>query len=1114
MQLYKRHASALYPMLLLQFSLYLSTAVIAQDTSSLAAKKVSFSVHNTTLHDIFDTIAKQTGLRINYSKELLDDREEYSFRTANEPVLAVANRLVNKKGFTCKVEGLMLLVFKTPTGTDNQVTERAATTPKTFRLHGQVLDSTGIPLPGATILIKGTHKGYTAKEDGQFFLSAGDPHPILLISYTGYGAEEYPVTDPDKDITVVLRRQLSPLDETVIIAYGTTSKRLNTGNVAKVAAIDIEKYPVSNPLFTLQGRVPGLTIYQFSGAPGTPLDIRLRVQNSFLSNNTPLIVVDGIPLPAGSQNINLLTAHPNSNVGLYSIFNNMDIASIEVLKDADATAIYGSRGGNGVIVITTKRGVAGKLKVRADYTMGVSQVSNKLRLLNTQQYLKVRREAFSNDGLKISKMPGDPGYAPDILSWDTTRYTDWQKWQIGGNAPTNNANLYLSGGNETTQMMVSLGYYREGTVYPSDMAYLRGTASFSFNHRSADNRFRLGVYTNYAKDRNAMFNSSLTAMLSPPDAPQLYDKNNQLNWIEGNEPFQNPAAEYLKAYIHEKENQIVNFNAEYSIIRDTQQDFKIKFNLGYNSTLANENLRIPKASQNPYLTDNITGTSSFGTNNFKSYLAEPQAEYYRRIKNAELIILAGVSFQYTSNYSSTIVGQGYTNDALLSSLDGAAMIASNLTNRLEYKYGAAFGRVTYKLRNKYIANLSGRRDGSSKFGPEHRFSNFGSLGAAWIFSEEPFIKEQLSFLSFGKLRSSFGVTGNDQIADYKFLDTWSPTLGNPYQNTTTMQPDALFNPAYTWERTKKIEAALELGFFKDRLIASFAYFRNRSDNQLIKYSLPLQTGFNSILKNFNALVQSSGWEFAITSDLIKSKSLTLNAAFNISIPRNKLLRFDNLANSSYAGTYVIGESLNVLYKLQSGGVSPDSGYFKLRDTDGNGHYTPSDYKVIGNLDPVYHGGFQLNLQYRRLSFSIAGEFRKQMVQNYLYRTYLNSFFPGMMVNQSDLVLDHWQQKGDIAKYPKYSTKPTGDVYRQKPDILSSSEAYSDGSFLKFRNVAVSYTMDMRKRKDKTPTQLTIFCNTQNLFTISKYKEGDPEVADFLSLPPLRTFAGGIRFSIQ
>lgn len=1111
MQLFKRHASALYPMLLLQFSLYLSTAVNAQDTSSLAAMKVSLSVRNTTLLNIFDNISSQTGLHFFYSREYLDDREKYSIRAADEPVLAVVNRLVNKKGFACKVEGRLLVVYKSSSTTSAQTQEQSSATDiKTYRLHGQVLDTTGTPLPGATILIKGTNNRYSAKEDGQFFLSTTTPNPTLRISYTGYDTEEYSVTDPEKDISVALRQHTSPLDETVVIAYGTTSKRLNTGNVAKVAASDIEKYPVSNPLLTLQGRVPGLTIYQLSGAPGTPLEIRLRVQNSFLSSNTPLIVLDGIPLPAGSQNINLLTSHPNSSVGLFSIFNNMDIASIEVLKDADATAIYGSRGGNGVIVITTKRGTTGNLKVRADYTMGVSQASSKLSLLNTPQYLKLRREAFRNDGLTITNIPGDPGNAPDILAWDTTRYTDWQKWQIGGNAPTSNANMFLSGGNETTQMMMSLGFYREGTVYPSDMAYLRGTASFSFNHRSADNRFRLSVYTNYAKDRNDMFNSPLFSILLSPNAPKLYDENNQLNWIEGNEPFKNPAAEYLKTYAHEKENQIVNLNVEYSILRD----LKIKFNLGYNSTTANENLRIPKASQNPYLTNNITGTSSFGNNSFKSYLAEPQAEYYRRIKDGELIILAGASFQYTSNYTSTIVGQGYTNDALLGSLDGAGVIGSSLTNRLEYKYGATFGRITYKLRNRYIVNLSGRRDGSSKFSPEHRFSNFGSVGAAWIFSEEPFIKEELPFFSFGKLRSSFGVTGNDQIADYKFLDTWSPSLGNPYQNTTTMQPDALYNPAYNWERTKKIEAALELGFFKDRLIATLAYFRNRSDNQLIKYSLPWQTGFSSILKNFDALVQSSGWEFTINSDLIKSKSLTLNAAFNISIPRNKLLRFRNLASSSYAGTYVIGESLNVLYKLQSGGVSPDSGYFRLADADGNGHYTNADYKVIGSLDPTYHGGFQLNLQYKRLGFSLAGEFRKQLIPNYLFRTYLNNFFPGTMVNQSDFVLDHWQQKGDIARYPKYSTKPTGTVYAPRNEIMASNQAYSDGSFLKCRNIAVSYTLDMRKRKDKAPTQLTIFCNAQNLFTITGYKEGDPETADIFCLPLLRTIAGGIRFSIQ
>ncbi|MCF6405087.1 SusC/RagA family TonB-linked outer membrane protein [Chitinophaga filiformis] len=1114
MQLSRRHASTLYPMLLFHFSLYLSTAVIAQDKPSPAAMKVSLSVHKTTLHDIFDSISVQTGLHFTYSLNDLDEKERYTFHAANEPVLAVVNRLINKNGLSGKVVGKTIFISRLPPDADTKEREsvKATSDKKSYRFHGHVYDSTGTPLPGATILIKDTKKGYTAKEDGQFFFSDTAAYRVLQISYTGFYTEEYSVTNPDKDINVVLRHNTSPLDETVVIAYGTTSKRLNTGNITKVSSGDIEKYPASNPLLALQGRVPGLTIYQASGVPGTPLDIRLRVQNSFLSNNTPLIVVDGIPLPVGNQNVNLLTNHPNSNVGLFSIFNAIDIASIEVLKDADATAIYGSRGGNGVIHITTKRGTAGKLKLTADYTMGYSQVSRKLRLLNTQQYLSLRHEAFRNDELVPSNTPGSSGYAPDILSWDTTRYTDWQDWQIGGSAPTSRANLFLSGGNATTQLMMSLGFSREGTVFPSDMAYLRGTSSFSLNHMSADGRFRLGLYMNYGKDRNDMFNNSLSASILPPNAPKLYDTNNQIIWTEGNEPFKNPAAEFLKTYTHEKENQIVNLNAEYSII----QDLKVKFNLGYNSTTANENLQIPKASQNPHLSDNdvITGTSSFGNNNFKSYLAEPQAEYYRRIKNGELTILAGASFQYTSNYTSTIVGTGYNNDALLSSIDGANAISSKLTNRLEYKYGAIFGRVTYKLKNRYIINLSGRRDGSSKFSPEHRFSNFGSVGTAWIFSEETFTKKTFPFLSFGKLRSSYGVTGNDQIADYKYLDTWSLYPGNPYQNITTMFPDALYNPAYNWERSRKIEAALELGFLKDRLLTSFAYFRNRSDNQLLNYALPSQTGFGGILKNFDALVQSSGWEFTINGDIIKSKSFIFNAAFNLSIPRNKLLRFDNLANSSYATTYVIGESLNVLNKLQSQGVSSDSGIFRMVDADGNGHYTPSDYKVIGNLDPLYHGGIQLNLQYRHFSFSLSGEFRKQLVPNYLYRTYINNFFPGTMVNQSDLVLDHWRQKGDNARYPKYSTKPTGTVYISKNNVLNSEEAYADGSFLKCRNVAVSYTLDMRKRKDKTLVQLTIFCNAQNLFTISKYKEGDPETANILSLPTLRTIAGGMRFSLK
>ncbi|PWV56258.1 SusC/RagA family TonB-linked outer membrane protein [Chitinophaga sp. S165] len=1113
MQLFKRHASILFLMLLFQLLLYFPTAVIAQQPSSQSIVLVTLSLDNTPLHIIFDRIKQQTGLYLFYSKNDLADDELYDVHALNEPVETLIDRLVSKKGFSCRREGNTILINRDPrlpvTGPATTEPSTDATNKRIYRLQGQVKDSLGTPLPGATIWIKGTDKRYSSKEDGAFFISSTVPHPVLQISYTGYATQEYNVPDPDAAISVTLNKSLSHLDETIIVAYGTTSKRLNTGNVASVTAVDIEKYPVANPLLALQGRVPGLTVYQSSGAPGTPLDIRLRVQNSFLSNNEPLIVIDGIPIPAGNQRINLLTTQPNGSVGLLSSLNTMDIASIEILKDADATAIYGSRGGNGVIQITTKKGTAGKIKVTADYMQGFTQISKKLSLLDTKQYLEVRREAFRNDNITPNNDPGTPGYAFDIYSWDTTRYTDWQKWLVGGTAPVRRANIFMSGGNATTQLMLGAGYYREGTVYPSDMSFLRGNASLSVNHRSENGKLRIGLYYNYAKDKNEMFNAPLFALLLPPNAPPVYDANHQPVWIEGNEPFQNPLAEFFKRYIHKKENQLLNLHAAYSIL----DNLWVKLNLGYNSTDAAETQIIPKASLNPYLVDDITGAASFGNNTFKSYLAEPQAEYHRGLGDGELTIMAGASYQYTTNNTFLIKGQGYTNDALLYSIDGAAVISGKQTNRIEYKYGAVFGRATYKLRNKYIINLSGRRDGSSKFSPENRYSNFGAIGAAWIFSEEPLIKSSLPFLSFGKLRTSFGVTGNDQIADYKYLDTWSATL-NPYQGITPMSPDALYNPNYNWERTKKLETALELEFFKDRLVTSIAYFRNRSDNQLLDYKLPFQTGFGSILRNFDALVQSSGWEFALSGDIVKTKSFTLNAAVNLSIPRNKLLRFVNLDSSSYNSRYVIGQSLNVLNKFQSTGVSPDNGLFSLTDEDGNGRYDAADYKVIGSLDPKYHGGIQLNMRYKQLSLSVLGDFRKQLVPNSLYSTYLNGLFPGLPGNQLDLVLDRWQQKGDQTRYPRYSTRPTGDVYTTKTNILLSDEAYSDGSFFKCRNVSVTYTINFDKNKEKTIAKIIFFCNAQNLFTLTGYKEGDPETAGIFSLPTLRTITGGMRVSVR
>lgn len=1120
MLILKRYASMLCPLLLFQLSLFLSDQVSAQDTiPSLDKKLVTLSDKDLSLIHILGHIEDQTGLRFNIAIDKLDINEKHTVDVKQRSVEYVLDLLFKGRGYYWTLKKNMVvikhregesppagLVIVTP------VVSGIASPEKGKGILGIVTDTLGEVLVGATVMIKGTKEGRITDHTGTFFLPVKEKYPVLLVSYTGYETAEYQVTAP-WDIKIRLIQHTSTLDEKMVIAYGTTSKRLNTGNNFVVSGKELQQHPVSNPLIALQARVPGLIITQSSGLPGTSLKIQIRGQNSFLSGGDPLFIIDGVPLAPNNQHINVLTSiasqNMNSGISPFTSISLADIANIVVLKDADATAIYGSRGANGVILITTRKGEAGKVKITADITTGFSQVANKPRMLSTAQYLMMRREAFSNDGIIPGNTPGTPGYAPDIYGRDTTRYTDWQDLLTGRSAPTTSANLFVSGGNGTTQLLFGTGYYRETSVFPSDMSYIRGTLSFSLSHRSVDNKFKLGVYSNYSKDRNRLFNASLASIFLAPNAPEVYDHNGQLKWSDGNEPFENPMADFLKRYNISKENQILNLNLTYNIL----PDLSVRAGFGYNSLLVDENSITPMAAQNPFTGAVITGTSSFGNSEFKSYIVEPSAEYSHKIWKGEMLIMAGASFQYSTANTATIVGQGYTNDALLASLDGAAYISTKTISHTEYKYGAFFGRLSYHLKNKYLINLSGRRDGSSKFSPEKRFNYFGAIGTGWIFSEEPFVKQIMPFLNFGKLRASYGVTGNDQINDYKYLDTWSASLVNPYQGIIAMAPDALYNPDYYWERCEKLETSLDLEFLDGRILTTLSFFRNRSDNQLIKYRLPSQTGFNSILKNFDALVQNSGWEIVISGDCFNTASFRLNAGINLTIPKNKLLRFDHLPISSYNGIYVVGESVTVLNKLQSTGVDRNTGLFVLRNEDNNPLFTAADSKVIGDLDPDYYAGIRISLQYKSFGVEVLGDLRKQLAPNYLYTTYLNNIFPGTMYNQLDVVLDRWQQRGDNARYPRYSTKPTGEVYAGKNHIVTSNEAYSRAGYFKLRNLSVSYNLKNEWLRKKGFKHISIFCKTQNLFTITRYKGGDPETANILTLPTLRTIAGGLGISL-
>jgi hypothetical protein len=412
-----------------------------------------------------------------------------------------------------------------------------------------------------------------------------------------------------------------------------------------------------------------------------------------------------------------------------------------------------------------------------------------------------------------------------------------------------------------------------------------------------------------------------------------------------------------------------------------------------------------------------------------------------------------------------------------------------------------------------LINLTGRSDGSSRFGPGKQVGNFWSAGLGWIFSNEPFIKNGVPFISFGKLRSSYGVTGNDQIGDYKYLDNWQDVTGS-YLGNRGINPVQLADSNYSWEVNRKVEAALELGLFKDQLMISLAYYRNRTGNQLIAYSLPGITGFNSYAaKNSPAIVQNTGWEIQLQAKSQINRQWQWYGSVLLTIPYNKLIAFPNLKNSTYDHTLVIGKSLSVFQGYSYTGINKSTGLFSFKDQDGDGSMKyPEDYRIFGNFDPVWYGSIHNNLQYKGWQLDIFLELRKQKAYNYLYYIYWTTIPGTMLGNQSNLVLNRWQQNPDNAVIQKLTTGTNDEIKNAIGNFMQSDGTIENASFCRIRNVELSWRLPAQWLKSVSLKNCRIYLQAQNLFTITRYKGTDPETRNMSTLPPLRIIAAGIELS--
>ncbi len=1094
------HAKLLRIMKLLSIFLF---AAFMQVHAKSNSQTVTLDLKNVSLEKVFKEIRKQTDFLFLYNNEEIKKIGKVSIHVQDATIEEVLMKSLSATGFSYKIVDKTIVI-----NPRIQDIKPADLTIAAIDVQGMIKDAAGTPLSGASVKVKGSRSGTITNERGQFTLRGINETATLEISFVGYATSFIQVSNRTY-IEVSLAVSENKLDETVLIAYGRTSKRLNTGAVSTVTSEIIGNQPVSNPVAALQGRVSGLMISSSSGLPGGDMQVRIRGENSMKQGNDPLYIVDGVPFISSA--LNLFQGANGSQSPLNSL-NPGDIERVEVLKDADATAIYGSRGANGVILITTKKGVAGQSAVNVNVYHGVSKVSNMMDMLNTQQYLALRKDAFEKDGVVPTA-----ANAPDLLVWDQNTETDWQKLLIGNTANLTEAQISFSGGTAQTRFLFSGTYRHETTVMPGDFAFKKGGVLLNADHNSVNRKFGVTASLNFNSDNNSIFPTDVTQYFTLPPNYAPYNPDGSYQWF-GN--VQNPLAYLNRTYVTKTSNLIGNTVLKYNLF----SNLTLRTNMGISQTRMDQLQTLPFSGFNPLTAP--ASQSQFGDASVKSYIVEPQAEFNTRAGAGQLNILAGTSWQQTLTEGKFLFATGFSSDALLKDIRSASTVTVRSNDYRQYNYQSVFGRVNYNLLQKYIVNLTFRRDGSSRFGPGKRFGNFGAAGLAWVFSEERFA-EGISFLSFGKIRGSYGTTGNDQIGDYQYLDTWGSS-SFPYGGLTGLTPTRVYNADYSWEVNKKKEIALELGFFQNRILLTTNYYNNRSSNQLIGRTLSAQSGFSSYIANLPAKVENSGWEFELNSTNVKGKNFTWETAFNITLPANKLLEYPGLDKSADASSYEVGQSIRMIKGFQFTGVNPATGIPEFLDVNNDGVISsPKDYVVLGETMPKFYGGLSNSLSYNNLSLDIFFQFVNQESITADWGPTVSVY--GAMANKDVSALDRWMKPGDITNIPRASaTSANAANVAFRNFYRSSSAAWGDASYIRLKNVALSYDLSGVLKKIKLNGG-SIYVLGQNLWTITNYKGLDPEINGFdrrfvfpinpfgsvktQALPVLRTITVGMKLSL-
>ncbi|UOG77121.1 TonB-dependent receptor [Hymenobacter tibetensis] len=1008
-------------------------------------------------------------------------------------------------------------------------------------ISGRIVDAKGEGLPGVTVLLEGTTLGSATDATGAYTIPnvpAGSY--TMIVSSVGFVTSRVPVAVTDGQTTqvssVTLAEDTQALDEVVVVGYGTLARQELTTAVSSVGAEQIERQKVAGFDQALQGQAPGVQVTAPTGAPGAGINVRIRGNSSITGNNSPLYVIDGVPvLPTYDRELSVGNQKPNP---LNSI-NPADIESIDVLKDGAAAAIYGVRASNGVVVITTKRGRSGKAQVGFNAYYGVQQLRKKLDVLNTQQFADYYNESQVNGGAA-------PAFRDlnNLPPYDT----DWQD-EVYRTAAIQNYQLNVSGGTDKTHYYVGGGYFKQDGIIENS-GFDRFNFKLNFDQQAGD-KFRVGTNLNLSRTNT---NGSVRSELGLGNSGTVLGTLAQIptvpvrdaNGVYGLNPFSlsdNPVGNLLESNNKALTYQAIgNLYGEYDILKNLK--FRSSLGLDFRTQLENE-----------FITRNYPGTSRAdastrgsgrtGTTQQAIWLWENTVSYNPTLgEKHNLQLLAGQSIQESNRFASNASVRGYASNAVPYLSAGTERLG---TSSYEEEWGltSLFARAIYSFDERYLATLSLRRDGTSRF--EDAYGYFPAVALGWRISKESFFPQngQVSEL---KLRGSFGGNGNQELP-YTYQRFSSYSVGSNYAGSAgTVQggirPERIGNQALKWETSYQYDLGLDLGMFNDRLTFTVDAYRKRSEDLLLVVPLAPSTGAGTldIIQNVGS-VENKGLEFALSTTNVQSQNggFSWNTNLNVSFNRNKVLDLGTLTNDQnqqVSRTIIndnrsitqVGQPLGVFYGHQVQGIfqsadeisaaptqpgSPKPGDIRFVDVNGDGTINNNDRTIIGNPNPKAQGGVTNTFSFKGLDLSV---FFQGSFGNDIYnanRQALESLTGP--VNQLTTVLNRWTPTNTDTDIPRAVFNDPNNNGRL------SSRWIEDGSYVRLKNLTLGYTLPASIISKARISSLRVYVSGQNLITWTDYSGYDPEVSadpfsstsigrDFGVYPQSRTYTVGLNAS--